>query len=155
MAARLRCGAWHTGGVEDDLDFEVASEWGDDDLGHAGRRRRSWVRATAIALAALLFLSTAGTVTLVLVRRAARASCDTAAFAELDFVGTSVADARRTLERAPYRCSGDVTVTVAVTDVRACDRDRPGTIVRQGRLAYDTEGSPYVPVAVCGSAITV
>lgn len=140
--------------MDDGLDFEeVSSGWDDDDLAAGAHRRRRWVRATSLVLAVALVLSTVGTVALVLLRRASRVSCDTAALADVDLVGTTLVEARRTLGRGPYRCEGDVAVGLVVTELVVCDRDRPGTIVRTGTLAYDVDGRPYVAVTVCSSAI--
>lgn len=132
---------------------EVSSGWDDEDLAAGARRRRTWVRAVALVLAAVLVLSTAGTVTLVLLQRSRRVSCDTAALAGVDLAGITLAEARRTLARPPYLCEDGVAVALAVTELLACYRDRPGTVVRAGPLAYDADGRPYVAVSVCSSAI--
>lgn len=104
-----------------------------------------------MALVALLCLSTIGTVSLVLLRRAAQVKCDSTAIAGLDLVGVSVGEARRMLERGQYRCEHNTTVAVAVADFVACDRDRPGTIVSSSRLEYDADGNPVLEVVVCSS----
>lgn len=142
--------------MDDGLDFEeVSSGWDDEDLAGGGRRRRSWVRAVALLLAAVLLLSTVGTGALVLLRRASRVRCDIAALADVELVGTTLVEARRTLARAPYRCEGDIPVALVVTELATCDLDSPGTIVRSGTLAYAADGRPFVAVTVCSSAIAV
>ncbi|MFN8105098.1 MAG: hypothetical protein U0U69_11605 [Acidimicrobiia bacterium] len=130
---------------------DPGSDYYDDDSATGTRRRPSWVRALALALAAVLVLSTVGTVSLVLLRRSARVNCAASVLGELDLIGATVSEARRTLTRAPYRCERDTTIEIAVADLVDCDRDRPGTIVRQDRIDYDPEGKPFVTVAVCGS----